>query len=63
MRDKFMLIDGLNITGGWFFIITIMLTPGVFLALAVAAIIFLSLTGKLTIRLRTKAVQLLFKIK
>ncbi len=58
-----MLIDGLDITGGWFFIITIMLTPGIFLALAVAAIIFLVLTGKLAIRLGTKPVQLLFKIK
>jgi CheY-like chemotaxis protein len=55
MGDKFMLIGGLAIVSGWFFIITILLTPaGVFLALIGATLMFLGLMGKLMVRLRTR---------
>lgn len=64
IADKLILFGGLGIAGGWFLIITLMLAPpGVFLALAGAATMFLSLTGKLATRLRTKAIQLESRIK
>ncbi len=64
IADKLVLVGGLGIAGGLFLIITILLAPpGVVLALAGAATMFVGFMAKLVVRLCTKVTRLGNQIK